>query len=465
MPTVVDNGYSRKRSHESVEDGSNGTVPSLLNSISKLLWSSSPNTNGNNNITSLDHSSHVCQEPQDDLVQTVLPEVACLPEESSRKIASLPGATLFHKTPQNIDGTFKKRERRKKHTLMGHLRKRDHTDLLARDSDSCDSMSSDDSLSDPTPPAQSNSTVSPSLSVSNSLLDGVSRHESSHQNGHEGTALHSEFYISGQSEACVGVFVEALSTPVCPPAKRKKRKSTVLDGPLISSLPNTPLQATPALKTPIPISFPEADVGSVLLNCPETVDGGCDHSDSGVSSEEGKENVNETLFSPMYQFFDNSGIVPPVATVLEEPQECDPVVDDDDVFVDCPEAAREEDHLVLHAPTEPVPLRANKQYDTVQNNSEPVPEDTTSYIPEAFSSAMTPFHFIKNLPPLPEDILHRIPVLPRPTRSTPKYTLVLDLDETLVHCSIAELDRYDFSFQVSLGEDIYDVSVCGFQIS
>ena len=50
-----------------------------------------------------------------------------------------------------------------------------------------------------------------------------------------------------------------------------------------------------------------ADVGSVLLNCPETVDGGCDHSDSGVSSEEGKENVNETLFSPMYQFFDNSG--------------------------------------------------------------------------------------------------------------------------------------------------------------
>jgi hypothetical protein len=40
---------------------------------------------------------------------------------------------------------------------------------------------------------------------------------------------------------------------------------------------------------------------------------------------------------------------------------------------------------------------------------------------------MTPFHFIKNLPPLPEDILHRIPVLPRPTRSTPKYTLVLDL--------------------------------------
>jgi hypothetical protein len=47
-------------------------------------------------------------------------------------------------------------------------------------------------------------------------------------------------------------------------------------------------------------------------------------------------------------FLGFTGIVPPVATVLEEPQECDPVVDDDDVFVDCPEAAREEDHLVLH---------------------------------------------------------------------------------------------------------------------
>ena len=31
-------------------------------------------------------------------------------------------------------------------------------------------------------------------------------------------------------------------------------------------------------------------------------------------------------------------------------------------------------------------------------------------------------------------------------------------DETLVHCSITVLDKYDFSFQVSLGEDVYDVS-------
>ena len=42
------------------------------------------------------------------------------------------------------------------------------------------------------------------------------------------------------------------------------------------------------------------------------------------------------------------GIVPPVATGVEEPEECDPVGDDDDVFVDCPEAAMEGDQIVLY---------------------------------------------------------------------------------------------------------------------
>lgn len=70
-----------------------------------------------------------------------------------------------------------------------------------------------------------------------------------------------------------------------------------------------------------------------------------------------------------------------------------------------------------------------------------------------------PFCFIKMLPPLPWEVTARPPALPPRTRSTPDHTLVLDLDETLVHCSLTGLEGADFSFTVEFEGEQHLVSV------
>ncbi|XP_065873218.1 uncharacterized protein [Euphorbia lathyris] len=71
-----------------------------------------------------------------------------------------------------------------------------------------------------------------------------------------------------------------------------------------------------------------------------------------------------------------------------------------------------------------------------------------------------PFVFIKNLPELTTVVpTFRPMLLPKQTRSCPPTTLVLDLDETLVHSTLEPCDDADFTFPVNFNLQEHTVYV------
>ncbi|XP_015869526.1 uncharacterized protein LOC107406835 isoform X1 [Ziziphus jujuba] len=71
-----------------------------------------------------------------------------------------------------------------------------------------------------------------------------------------------------------------------------------------------------------------------------------------------------------------------------------------------------------------------------------------------------PYFFIKNLPDLSSVVpTFRPMLLPKQTRSCPPTTLVLDLDETLVHSTLEPCDDADFTFPVNFNLQEHTVYV------
>lgn len=64
------------------------------------------------------------------------------------------------------------------------------------------------------------------------------------------------------------------------------------------------------------------------------------------------------------------------------------------------------------------------------------------------------FHFICSLPTIPKQLITRPSVLPAKTRSSPRLTLILDLDETMVHSEMRPMPNANVCFSIQHnGED------------
>jgi len=104
------------------------------------------------------------------------------------------------------------------------------------------------------------------------------------------------------------------------------------------------------------------------------------------------------------------------------------------------------------------------------NNEAEVPQDNAVVVETDDASSQgseiedeeefNPYAFIKSLPDY-EDVMSLCPAdrLPAKDADAPPITLVLDLDETLVHCTVEQVDDADLTFAVDFHGNTYTVHV------
>jgi len=97
--------------------------------------------------------------------------------------------------------------------------------------------------------------------------------------------------------------------------------------------------------------------------------------------------------------------------------------------------------------------------DEICDSDDTTTEDSDENIDPSHNIVFDPFEFIRNLPPLTPNIQIKKRVMPPRHLKKQNITLVLDLDETLVHCSVTPFDTYSEKFDLNFGGDFYEVYV------
>eukprot|EP00195_Chlamydomonas_chlamydogama_P008754 CAMPEP_0202897184 /NCGR_PEP_ID=MMETSP1392-20130828/6012_1 /ASSEMBLY_ACC=CAM_ASM_000868 /TAXON_ID=225041 /ORGANISM="Chlamydomonas chlamydogama, Strain SAG 11-48b" /LENGTH=427 /DNA_ID=CAMNT_0049582761 /DNA_START=1470 /DNA_END=2753 /DNA_ORIENTATION=- len=167
-------------------------------------------------------------------------------------------------------------------------------------------------------------------------------------------------------------------------------------------------------------------------------------------SNKGK-SVLETVFSPLFSAFhrgaQHSNHVP--ATNGDVKLLKGPDVEDSQENVQPSHNPHANGHHAHHPPPPEVPEAAESEYE--EADAEEQEEDVMEF---------DPLLFIKTLPPLENCIpKYRNAILPRKTRQCKQKTLVLDLDETLVHSSLESVASSDFSFPVHFNNQEHIIHV------
>jgi len=117
----------------------------------------------------------------------------------------------------------------------------------------------------------------------------------------------------------------------------------------------------------------------------------------------------------------------------------------------------EEESLYIKSNIDTTLLKFELTADEVLDNGSDEEAEATYCVEEVIEEEFDPFLFISNLPPLPYIHLTRPPLLPPKAITEPKITLVLDLDETLVHCSTEYMENYDYKFPVTFNDTNFEV--------
>lgn len=99
-------------------------------------------------------------------------------------------------------------------------------------------------------------------------------------------------------------------------------------------------------------------------------------------------------------------------------------------------------------------IRSGGQYDPAE--MEELEDDSGGVEDE---EEFDPFIFIKHLPPLSAAARNRKSPIPMKAKDAPHITLALDLDETLVHCSVQPIDNAELTFNVNFNGLDYEVYV------